>query len=127
MSKCNGFVGMRGALTHSAWACSAICLGLGYVTPMTAYGVLGDVTDPNPIAGTKQAFVDPADDMALRRTDDDSGVDPLTGNWPELSYVTLGRWAPTDAFSDPYFGDYSTNGGFCRLDIVLASLVPRPA
>ncbi|MCP4593993.1 MAG: hypothetical protein GY842_24945 [bacterium] len=98
---------------------------LGIATP-------ADVTDSSPITGAKQVFMDPADDMALRRTDDDPSVDPLTGNWPELRYATLGHWIPADAGADPYFGVYSTNGDcntncdFFRLDMVFDGLVNPP-
>ncbi|MCK4658537.1 MAG: hypothetical protein KAV82_03355 [Phycisphaerae bacterium] len=94
-----------------------------FVVPVFADDPPGDLADPTPIKGVKQVFMDAADDMALHRTDADPSVDPVIGNWPELDYATLGRWAPTDAFADPYFGNYSTNGGFFRLDMVFCELL----
>ena len=128
-ARCHTKVGSTRFVQVSAMSVLAnrMCVAL-FASLVCAACAIGadDLTSPTPIEGIKQVFTDPVDDMALRRTDDDAGVDPLTGNWPELSYATLGRWAPTDAFADPYFGDYSTNGGFFRLDIVLAGLVNPP-
>jgi len=112
--------------------CSAVCAGLFLVVPALADDPPGDVTDATPIEDIKQVFIDPVDDMALRRTDDDPSVDPLTTNGPELLCATLGRWVPVDAYADPYFGNYSTNGEcdtngeFLRLDMVFDGLFNPP-
>jgi len=128
-SKPSGFGGMGDALVRHVCLCLVNCVGFVCVWPALA---ASDVTDATPIAGVKQVLLDPWDDMALRRTDADPSVNPLTGNWPELRYATLGRWEPVDAYADPYFGDYSTNGGcstncgFMRLDMVFDGLLNPP-
>ena len=131
-SKPIDFVRFKPVPAFRAMLRSVICAGLFCVMPALADDPPGDVTDPTPIEGAKQVFMDPQDDLALRRTDDDPSVDPLTGNWPELRYATLGHWIPVDAYADPYFGNYSTNGDcntncdFLRLDMVFDGLLNPP-
>ena len=97
---------------------------LSFAVPAVA--VPGDTAEPTAIDGTKQVFLDPPDDMSLHRTDDEPEIPTLSGNWPEMIFATLGRWAPVDPHDNAYLGEFSATGGFLRLDLVFAGLLNPP-
>jgi hypothetical protein len=77
-------------------------------------------------------MTDPAD-ATVRRTDACGallacGPSPFPPDvvLPDALSVRLGRWAPVDAATDVYTGNFAPHGGFSRIDIVFAGLVNPP-
>lgn len=79
-------------------------------------------------AQSQRVFEDPVEDARIRRTDvgDDGPYDPLEHAPAELASITLGAWAPFNPARDLFEGRFDRQGGFVRLDLVLAGLMNPP-
>ncbi len=97
-----------------------------FAYPLQAEESPADATTPIAIPGVKNVFLDPPDDYVMRRCDADPTVHSISTNGPEFIYATIGRWDPVDAYADRYYGNYNTNGGYARIDMVFDGLVNPP-
>lgn len=67
-------------------------------------------------------------DVQLRRTDTDANgpVDQQNHVLPDLLEYKIGTWRPDNPQTDLYTGNWSSNGEFVRLDLIIDGLVNPP-
>lgn len=94
-------------------------LGMGFV--------VGLVADAAP-AGSPFVLNDPLGDVAIRRTDlnADGFIDPQIQRPPDLITMRIGAFSPFDPNDDRFTGNWNSNGGYLRLDLVFDGLINPP-
>lgn len=71
---------------------------------------------------------DPAGDVRILRTDQAEGdpFDSQAHRLPDILETRLGKFQPESPATNLFNGDWSSNGGFVRLDVVLNGLINPP-
>jgi hypothetical protein len=105
-------VGRRNDATGRLWLIAITALALA--EPATAQPMI--------------TLADPPHEAVIRRTDlgGRGGIDPQTQRLPAIIEMRIGTFAPVSPRSNRFAGEWESDGGFLRLDIVFDGLINPP-